>query len=398
MGDQQLRHARAGLTQVIEPADSLGVHAVEAWGPLRLVEIISGSTPTQQDWIALAALDPGDGQFTDMLRKKLGEAIERWRRRRTYFDPQAALRYINKLGGRFLIPEDACWPTALADLQDAAPIGLWALGDTRTPPIDRAVAIVGSREASPYGDSATTLLVEQARRMGLTVVSGGAYGIDARAHQAALDSPGEGIPTVAVLAGGLDRLYPAGNTALLRKIAGDGLLITEMPPGMRPNRYRFLHRNRLIATLAATTIVVEARYRSGALSTANHAHDLGRTVAAVPGPINVPTSAGCHRLIKETPTLLIDDPADLAAFYGASAVPSAASQAAENQRNYDVLEVEEMLVYEALPIKGRATTGQLSARTGLSVPQIMGILVRLERYRFADQEAQGWRKRPDTTG
>ena len=96
--------------------------------------------------------------------------------------------------------------------------------------------------------------------------------------------------------------------------------------------------------------------------------------------------------------MLIDDPADLAAFYGASAVPSAASQAAENQLNYDVLEVEEMLVYEALSIKGRATTGQLSARTGLSVPQIMGILVRLERYRFADQETQGWRKRPDTTG
>ena len=215
-----------------------------------------------------------------MLRQKLGEAIERWRRRSKYLQPEAALQYIEKLGGSFLIPEDPRWPSALADLEGSAPLGLWTLGNVSVPPVGSSLAIVGSREATPYGDKATTILVEHALGIGLTVVSGGAYGIDATAHRAALEHSGEGIPTVAVLAGGLDRLYPAGNTRLLQQIATAGLLITEMPPGMRPNRYRFLNRNRLIAALAATTIVVEARYRSGALSTANHAHDLGRTVGA----------------------------------------------------------------------------------------------------------------------
>lgn len=392
MANHDLRCARAGLTQVIEPADSLGVLAAEAWGPLRLVEIICGSTPSQRDWIALSAIDPGDGAFTEKLRRSLGEAIERWRRRSKYFHPPAALEYITTLGGEFLIPEDDRWPTALADLGDAAPLGLWTLGSARVPPVGRMIAIVGSREATRYGENATSMLVRAARNMGLTVLSGGAYGIDVQAHREALATSGEGLPTVAVLAGGLDRLYPAGNIELLRQISEDGLLITEMPPGMRPNRYRFLNRNRLIAALASVTVVVEARYRSGALSTAHHAHGLNRSVGAVPGAINVPTSAGCHRLLKETPTLLIDDPSDLAALYG---LPDsgAAARDKKHHRDYDILDVEEMLVFEALPIQERTQVGHLMGLTGLSVPRITSILAKLERHRLADKQAEGWRKR-----
>ena len=397
MVDTELRHARAGLTQVIEPADNLGTYAGEAWGPIRLIEIIQGSTPSQQDWIALSALDPGDGQYTTMLRQKLGEAIERWRRRGKYLQPEAALQYIAKLGGEFLIPEDPHWPPALADLEGSAPLGLWTLGEASVPRLEASLAIVGSREATSYGDRATTRLVEHARGMGLTVISGGAYGIDATAHRAALETSGEMTPTVAVLAGGLDRLYPAGNTQLLQQIAKAGLLITEMPPGMRPNRYRFLNRNRLIAALSAATIVVEARYRSGALSTANHAHDLGRTVGAVPGPINVPTSAGCHRLIKETPTLLVDDPTDLDGFYGLATESSPASKAAENQRSYDILDLEEMLVFDALPVSTATNISHLTGLTGLPVPRITGILTRLERYGLATHSDSRWKKRRDTS-
>src|SRR5699024_9975788 len=193
-----------------------------------------------------------------------------------------------------------------SDLESTEPIGLWSLGEADVPEVDQIVGLVGSREATSYGNQATRMLAQEARKMGLTVLSGGAYGIDAQAHHQALEATEPGVATIAVLAGGLDRLYPAGNVGLLRNIAQEGLLITEMPPGMRPNRYRFLNRNRVIAALGHTTIVVEARYRSGALNTANHAHELGRTVGAVPGPFNVPSSAGCHRLIKETPTLLID--------------------------------------------------------------------------------------------
>lgn len=396
MGDHETRRARAGLTQVIEPADSLGVHAVEAWGPQRLVEIISGSTPTQSDWISLAKLDPGDGQFTKRLREHLGDAIERWRRRSKYFHPDAALDYLRTLGGRFLTPEDHSWPTALADLQDSAPLGLWVLGEAEIPSPERILAVVGSREATTYGDSATSVLVRKARSMGLTVLSGGAYGIDAQAHREALISPGEGISTIAILAGGLDRLYPVGNVELLRQIGVDGLLVTEMPPGMRPNRYRFLNRNRLIAALSSTSIVIEARYRSGALSTANHAHDLGRTVGAVPGPINVPSSAGCHRLIKETPTLLIDDPADLEHLYSSSTYTPNASLTVEHERDYDVLNMEEMLVFDALPVKTRTSIGHLTGLTGLSVPQISGVLTKLERHELAEQNIHGWRKHRDT--
>ncbi|GAA4473598.1 DNA-processing protein DprA [Enteractinococcus fodinae] len=396
MADSELRHARAGLTQVIEPADNLGTHAAQAWGPIRLLEIIQGSIPSQQDWIALAALDPGDGQYTKMLRHKLGEAIDRWRRRGKYLQPETALHYITKLGGKFLVPEDPHWPPALADLEGSAPLGLWTLGEAPIPQVEASLAIVGSRESTSYGDRATTNLVAHARGMGLTVVSGGAYGIDATAHRAALERSGQGTPTVAVLAGGLDRLYPAGNTQLLQQIAKRGLLITEMPPGMRPNRYRFLNRNRLIAALSAATIVVEARYRSGALSTANHAHDLDRTVGAVPGPINVPTSAGCHRLIKESPTQLVDDATDLDAFYGSTTEAPPASTAAANQRNYDILDLEEMLVFDALPVSTTTNISHLTGLTGLPVPQITGILTRLERYGLAAQTTSGWKKRRDT--
>ena len=396
MSDSDIRCARAGLSQIIEPADSLAVHAVDAWGPLRVVEIIAGSTPTQRDWITLKAINHGDGNFASMLRKKLGHAIERWRRRREYYQPKAALQYIKTLGGRFLIPGDDAWPAALADLGDSSPLGLWALGPAAIPPMDRAVSIVGSRESTTYGEQATSSFVNSARELSLTVVSGGAYGIDAHAHRTALASPREGVPTIAVLAGGLDRLYPAGNSDLLREIAARGLLVTEMPPGMRPNRYRFLNRNRLIAALSATTIVVEARYRSGALSTANHAHDLGRTVAAVPGPMNVPTSAGCHRLIKETPTLLVDDPKDLAELYGLTKSSPEVSKTTKKQRNYDGLGVEELLVYEALPVNSRSHLGTLSSLTGLAVPQLMAILTKLERERMADVQSQGWQKRRDT--
>lgn len=396
MSDQHIRRARAGLTQVIEPADALGVVASKAWGPIRLLEIIQGATPTQQNWKTLVGEYPQDGQFAMTLRNNLGSAIERWRRRSSYLKPDQALRYIGNIGGRLMIPEDPEWPAALADLESTEPIGLWSLGEARVPPVDRMLGLVGSREATSYGNQATSMLAQEARNKGLTVLSGGAYGIDAQAHHQALESPGARVATIAVLAGGLDRLYPAGNVDLLRKIAQEGLLLSEMPPGMRPNRYRFLHRNRLIAALAHATIVVEARYRSGALSTANHAHDLGRRVGAVPGPFNVPSSAGCHRLIKETPTILIDDPADLRQLYDSLSSEQQAATDREYQRSFDMLSTEEMLVFEALPLQGRTNVQHLCEITGLAVPNITGILTKLSRNTLAEHNEHGWRKAQDT--
>ena len=392
MEQYELRCARAGLTQVIEPADAIGTMATKTWGPRRLLEIIKGSTPTQQEWTELTGYSINDAAFSSTLQKSLGPAISRWRRRRDYLKPEKALAYITKLGGHFLIPEDHQWPTALADLPMTEPLGLWTLGDRAIPPLECAVSLVGSRESTSYGLAATEMLATAARKLGVAVVSGGAYGIDAQAHRKALDAAGSGLPTIAVLAGGLDRLYPAGNVELLREIAASCVLISELPPGMRPNRYRFLNRNRLIAALSAATIVVEARYRSGALSTANHAHEIGRIVGAVPGPIDRPSSAGCHRLLKETPALLIDDPVDLeAVFRPLEAVTRSSSEPTES-RPYDFLDVEEMLVFEALPVKARTNIEQLCSITGLTVPRITGILTKLVRHNLANLSDTGWRK------
>ena len=396
MVDQKLLQARAGLTQVIEPADALGVVAAQAWGPPRLLEIVEGATPSQQDWKALTAHDPYGEELAQKIRRNLGEGIERWRRRSKYLKPDEALKYIARIGGRFVTPEDQHWPAALADLGVTEPLGLWLLGNGDIPSAETTLGLVGSREATHYGEAATKMLAEKARHMGITVLSGGAYGIDAQAHRQALAAQGSGIPTVGVVAGGLDRLYPAGNTDLLREITRDGVLITEMPPGMRPNRYRFLNRNRLIAALSAVTIVVEARYRSGALNTANHAHDLGRVVGAVPGSIHVPSSAGCHRLIKETPTMLIDDPTDLESLFGQPSTAEASASRVEDSRDHDILTVEELLVFEALPVQNRTTIEHLCGITGLAVPMIMGILTKLERHKLAEQEAGRWRKRRNT--
>lgn len=391
MTDQhELRTARAGLTQLIEPADALGVIATRAWGPVRLLEIIQGSTPSQTEWQAVTV--EHNEQLSTKFQRRLSTALERWQRKRSYLNPQAALRYITRLHGAFLIPEDPTWPAAVRDLDVTEPLGLWTLGTTQLPQQSSMLSLVGSREATAYGRAATRMLAAKARTMGVTVLSGGAFGIDHQAHETALGTTGPNIPTVAVLAGGLDQFYPVQHTELFRHIVTHGSLISEMPPGMRPNRYRFLNRNRVIAALSAVTIVVEARYRSGALNTANHAHDLTRVVGAIPGPIDQPSSAGCHRLIKETPTLLIDDPADLEQFYSTAHSGESHTGHEAHEKIYDHMEVQELLVFEALPVRGQTSVSHLCGITGLAVPVIAGILSKFERASIAERSDRGWRK------
>lgn len=157
------------------------------------------------------------------------------------------------------------------------PIGLWWRGNMAAwiPETRRALAIVGSRDATDYGRQITAEIAFHAANNGVTVVSGGAYGIDARAHEAALGAESNGCPTMAIMAGGLDRYYPAGNAALLTQIAARGIVLSENAPGKSPTRWRFLARNRLIAGLTGATVVTEARWRSGAMTTANHAKAMG---------------------------------------------------------------------------------------------------------------------------
>ncbi len=198
------------------------------------------------------------------------------------------------LGGEVLVPADPAFPSALRDIPDA-PTLLFASGKTEYLN-EAAVAIIGSRTHSRYGAEVCRHLAGGLARTGLTVVSGMARGIDALAHGATLDAGGR---TVGVLGNGLGVVYPSANRLLYERVAADGCLLTEFPPGERPHAGSFPRRNRLISGLARVTLVVEAREKSGALITVDCALQQGREVMVVPGPITSPVSNGCNRLIQQ---------------------------------------------------------------------------------------------------
>ena len=217
------------------------------------------------------------------------------------------LDILARLGGRLMVADDAEWPMTSfrsfrgvdvrARPQGHSPLALWTVGPLALTDVEeRGCSIVGTRAATPYGEHVAADLAAGLAERDVAVVSGGAYGIDGAAHRATLAADGL---TVAVLAGGIDVPYPGGHTALSRRIADDGLIVSEYPPGVRPARYRFLTRNRLVAALSGATVVVEAGLRSGAANTAAWARALaGRPVCAVPGPVTSSASVGCHVLVR----------------------------------------------------------------------------------------------------
>jgi len=236
-------------------------------------------------------------------------ARERWRPRLSLGAVKQAISKMQQIRGFMLTPVSAGWPEQLSDLGYNAPMALWVRGSQNA--IDRlskSVAVVGSRGATTYGEFATESVVAALVGKGISIISGGAYGIDASAHKSTLALQGN---TVAVMAGGIEKLYPSGNSQLLKRVTETGAVLSEMPPGSTPTKWRFLQRNRLIAALSQSTIVVEANWRSGALNTATHAQTLDREIYAVPGPISSPKSAGTNKLIADGRAQLIVDPADL---------------------------------------------------------------------------------------
>jgi DNA processing protein len=220
-------------------------------------------------------------------------------------DVRESYRAIEQCGGELLIPEDPRWPALLNDL-DVPPIALIVKGDTSILKTE-SLAIVGTRNPTPYGIRNAQEFAAGFVDRGWAIVSGGAYGIDSAAHKGALIA--EGL-TIAVTASGLDSTYPAGNQRLFDEIVENGAIITEYLPGVIARPHRFLVRNRLIAALSRGTVVIEAAFRSGSLRTARDASDLLRPVMAIPGPINAPTSEGCHRLIGERSAELVTSVAD----------------------------------------------------------------------------------------
>jgi DNA protecting protein DprA len=213
--------------------------------------------------------------------------------------------HIDKAGGVFLTPEDLEWPTQLNDLA-AMPIGLIVKGRVECLS-QRSIAIVGTRNPTPYGARIASDFAAGFVDREWLIVSGGAYGIDTHAHKGALIAEGA---TIAVIASGIDINYPAGNERLFAEIAELGAIVSEVMPGTPAFPSRFLTRNRIIAALSKSTLVVEAAFRSGSLRTARDAAELLRPVMAIPGPINSPTSEGTHRLIGERAAEIVTSVAD----------------------------------------------------------------------------------------
>lgn len=424
------RIVRADLSRLIEPGDLLAGLALERFGAEALHALITSgraASASERQRLAEAAESAGLGP----RQRDLRDGLARWRPRCDQLHAAADLAAMGRLGGGVLTPEDPGWPQQLQDLGPSAPVALWFRGGEepeevslkRLPGPNRTVAIVGSREVTDYGIRVTAELTEDLVRAGLCVVSGGAYGVDAAAHRAALrtaleqasrSAPGSEsaggscsaenagrapTPTLAVMAGGLDRFYPAGNESLLREVAAHGLLLSEMAPGSAPTRHRFLQRNRLIAALGMVTVVTEARWRSGAQSTAHHALTLGREVGVVPGSIFSASSAGCHRLLRETPAQLVRDAADVLGLV-TGAVPARTPSRnpvhpelpvpAGQKQPQDGLDEAQRLLFDALPRRGLSAPGKLSAVAGLPLPKVLAELTRLQRSGHARDVNGQW--------
>lgn len=403
------RIARAALTRLLEPGSVLGTTAVRVWGAARALQILTGAdTPGPDERQELSLVLSGEG--TQLTERTWTKSMEGWAARTASLAPERDLESLGRLGGGLLIPGDAGWPPGADDLGAAAPVALWYRGTGPVPRRETTLAVVGSRDATAYGQSVTRTLASGAAARGLTMMSGGAYGIDAMAHRAALASGTGAPPTAAVMAGGLDRYYPAGHEDLLREVSARGLLLSEMPPGASPTRHRFLQRNRLIAGLSGAVVVVEARWRSGAQNTAGHALGIGREVGAVPGPVTSPQSAGCHRLLRESPAVVVTDLEEALALMpgggprAATGGPPAAEVGAPSgggssaARIHDHLTVEELLVYEALPLRSAVPVDRLCAAAGLGPGAVMGTLKKLQRQSLAEQLAAGWRRGPAVHG
>lgn len=413
----QLRQQRCELSRLIEPGDLLGPTAVAALGVARTHELIfSGRRPTsdEQQMVAAAALEAG----LNTSRITLAGGLERWRTRTEQANGERDLRVLHRLGGGLIIPEDDAWPAQLNDLYPATPLGLYFRGPAvcadadpeqkyplalqRLPAPPRSIAVVGSREMTDYGARAAFELAEQLAGHGVSILSGGAYGIDAAAHRGALHAEHDergASPTCAVLAGGVDRFYPAGNEQLLRAVTERGLLLSEMAPGSTPTRHRFLHRNRIIAALAAAVVVIEARWRSGALSTAHHGLGLGRAVGAFPGSVYSSSSSGCHRLLRDTPAELVTDAAEVLEMIAGSPtpqqpalqIPSSTSSQTENRAADHLSDIDQRL-YDALPAQRSTTAGKLCGVAGLPMPQVLAGMSRLERRGLASVADGRWRR------
>jgi DNA processing protein len=385
------RFARGTWTGIAEPGDRMAGLVVEALGAADALDAVVERWPAPR-WLAALAHTGVDG----VSDEEITQAIERWQPRLKSEFALLGFRQAARFGATLLTPDLASWPTGLSDLGLHAPVALWMRGtETALASLGTSIALVGARSASNYGENVTMEASAGLVDRGYAIVSGAAYGIDGMAHRAALASHGQ---TIAFLAGGVDRFYPSGHDALLTRIVQEGAILSELPCGQPPTKWRFLQRNRLIAAASQATVVIEAGWRSGSLNTAGHAASLGRPLGAVPGPVTSATSAGCHRLIRDYDATLVTNPDEMAELVGATATDELELGGRATAAQPGVVETSERethtpevtRLFDALSVTSPRTSADIAARAGLSVAVVQSLLGRLELEGRVSERERGW--------
>lgn len=355
--------------------------------------------------MALAALQPqGSPAITEMLHEyepsevwevlRTMEEETTWSLRARYIDVAQIEEATRACGARFIIPGDEEWAPTLDDLVGIResgcgepPLGLWLLGPARLHELSGAVALVGSRAATNYGSAVTSELAAELSAAGRPIISGLAYGIDAAAHRGALAAGGV---TVAVLACGIDEIYPMAHSRLHASVASTGLIVTEAPPGARPQKVSFLARNRIIAALSAGVVVVEAAARSGAKNTASWASALNRTLMSVPGPVTSALSATPHWLLQEGRADLVTCAGDVERLLGALQ-PELELDFRGPATSFDSLRPELRAIRECISSREVVGVGDVAARVGMPVGACLAGLAELTETGWLDEvEPQRW--------
>ncbi|GGQ26101.1 hypothetical protein GCM10010266_56590 [Streptomyces griseomycini] len=358
--------ARVLLTRVIEPGDETGGRWVRELGAEAVVR----------------RLRERGGPLPGASGKRWAGMLARAERA----DPRGDLAVAREAGARFVRPGSAEWPRQLDDLGDARPLGLWVRGgaDLRMWAL-RSVAVVGARACTEYGAHMAATLSAGLAERGWVVVSGGAYGVDGAAHRGVL---GSGGATVAVLACGVDRPYPRGHTGLITRIAEQGLVIGELPPGDHPTPNRFVLRNRVIAALTRGTVVVEAAHRSGSLVTVRAARRLGRHTMGVPGPVTSGLSAGVHELLRQD-AMLVTDAADVVELVGDMGELAPERRGPVLPR--DLLEPAGREVLAALPARGAARAEDIARDARTTRDDAIARLYELRALGYVERHGDGWK-------
>ncbi|MFE7214037.1 DNA-processing protein DprA [Streptomyces sp. NPDC057611] len=358
--------ARVLLSRVVEPGDEAGGRWLRELGAVEVARRLRDGAP-----------------------RLAGVSGKRWSglcARAARAEPERDLAAAREAGVRFVRPGDTEWPAQLDDLGDARPMGLWVRG---RPSLRiwalRSVAVVGARACTQYGAHMAAALASGLAERGWVVVSGGAYGVDGAAHRGALAAGGA---TVAVLACGVDRPYPRGHTELITRIAQQGLVVGELPPGDHPTPSRFIVRNRVIAALTRGTVVVEAAHRSGSLVTARAAQRLGRHTMGVPGPATSALSAGVHELLRGG-AVLVGDAAEVVELVGDM------GELAPDRRGpvlpRDLLEPDARQVLAALPARGGATPEEIARGARTTADDAIAKLYELRSLGYVERHGEGWK-------